>query len=107
MGRYRSKPVEIEAVQLKAVEHGRNPLTGEREHDPIFNSVYAPGWLRAAFAAGAIQIITPRESDWVHLDIHTANGVVRASPGDWICQDTDGFLYPCKDSVFRAKYEEI
>ncbi|MDE2468687.1 MAG: hypothetical protein KGL35_08080 [Bradyrhizobium sp.] len=39
--------------------------------------------------------------------IATPEGVMTASEGDWIIRGTEGELYPCKDSVFRRKYEPV
>ena len=40
------------------------------------------------------------------LDIPTLEGVMTASPGDWIIKGFAGEFYPIKDSIFRETYEE-
>jgi hypothetical protein len=39
-----------------------------------------------------------------HL-IHTLEGVMTASPGDWIITGVKGERYPCKPDIFEATYE--
>lgn len=43
--------------------------------------------------------VTPR------LDIATPEGVMSASPGDWIIKNAAGELSPCKPDIFAATYE--
>lgn len=40
-----------------------------------------------------------------HLMIHTREGVMSASPGDWIIRGVAGEFYPCKPDIFAATYE--
>jgi hypothetical protein len=42
--------------------------------------------------------------DFIH--IQTLEGLMRASPQDWIIRGTRGEYYPCKPDVFEKKYEE-
>lgn len=37
--------------------------------------------------------------------VQTLEGPLRIQPGDWLIEGTEGEFYPCKDSVFRRKYE--
>lgn len=85
MAKFKSKPVVIEAWQWN----------GE-------NATQWPKWLY----------------DWEHnnevcslhagnLLIPTLEGRVRVSVGDWVIRGTEGELYPCKDSVFKTKYEPV
>lgn len=80
--KYRSKVVEIEAVQLPVQE--------------------APAWLADAMDHGDV---------WMYAngmaDIRTLEGIMHAKPGDWIIRGTEGELYPCKPSVFERKYEPV
>ncbi len=41
------------------------------------------------------------------LTVQTLEGDMHANPGDWLIKGTEGEYYPCKDSVFRRKYEPI
>ncbi len=76
--RFRKKPVEIEAVQW----------TGEnRDEIKAFIDEAAFG-----FAFG-------------ELSIHTLEGSMKASPGDWIIRGVQGEHYPCKPDIFEATYD--
>ena len=37
--------------------------------------------------------------------IKTLEGVMHASPGDWIIRGVNGELYPCKPDIFAKTYE--
>ena len=39
--------------------------------------------------------------------IHTLEGKMVASPGDWIIRGVKGELYPCKNDIFLATYEAV
>ncbi len=39
--------------------------------------------------------------------IHTLEGDMKASPGDWIITGVKGERYPCKPDVFEASYEPV
>lgn len=39
--------------------------------------------------------------------IKTLEGSMKAEQGDWIIRSIKGELYPCKDDIFRATYEEV
>lgn len=39
------------------------------------------------------------------LHIPTLEGVMTASPGDWIIKGVKGEFYPCKPDIFEASYE--
>ena len=41
------------------------------------------------------------------LDIPTLEGVMTASPGDWIIKGVAGEFYPCKSDIFEATYERV
>jgi hypothetical protein len=81
MGRYRKKPVVIDAVQL-----------------PVAS---APAWLADAMDAGRVRLYTSGGAS-----IDTLEGTMTASAGDWIIQGVKGELYPCKPDIFSATYVE-
>lgn len=91
MSKYRSKIVEIEAIQWNgiAINHDNFPM-----------------WLKEAVSkdTGLPGSIVRMGNE---LHIHTLEGVMTASPDDWIIRGTEGELYPCKPSVFARKYEPI
>jgi len=82
IGRYRKKPVVIEAVQWRAstqlsVEH----------------------WLNSH----GVQYRAQR-TDGI-LTLPTLEGDMLATPGDWIIRGVKGEFYPCKPDIFEATYE--
>lgn len=79
MPHYRKKPVEIEAFQYTGV------LTSELE----------------AFLGDKTWEFNPLEG----LRIATLEGVMIASPFDWIIRGVKGELYPCKPDIFKSTYE--
>jgi hypothetical protein len=41
------------------------------------------------------------------LLVHTTEGVMKASPGDWIIRGVKGEYYPCKPDIFEMTYEPV
>ncbi len=39
--------------------------------------------------------------------IHTLEGDMIASPGDWIITGVNGEQYPCKPDIFEKTYEKL
>ena len=39
------------------------------------------------------------------IEIKTLEGVMLATPGDWIIKGVNGEFYPCKPDIFAATYE--
>ena len=39
--------------------------------------------------------------------IHTLEGDMKASPGDWIITGVNGEQYPCKPDIFEKTYEPV
>ena len=39
--------------------------------------------------------------------IHTLEGDMIASPGDWIITGINGEKYPCKTDIFEETYEKV
>lgn len=97
MGIYRKKPVEIEAVQLAS-----------RSGD--FTS--APRWFLDALVEAdpneGAAMLPVGKCAWIGTDlaISTLEGVMHASPGDWVIRGIKGELYSCKPDIFAATYEE-
>ena len=80
MARFRKRPVEIEAFRL--------PLGG-----PM------PDWLTEAVESGKVR------DHGGGAKIDTLEGLLTATPGDWIIRGVKGELYPCKPDIFAATYE--
>lgn len=41
------------------------------------------------------------------INIDTLEGMIAASPGDWIIKGVQGEFYPCKPDIFDATYEAV
>ena len=41
------------------------------------------------------------------VHIETLEGVMHASPGDWIITGVNGEKYPCKPDIFEKTYEPV
>lgn len=102
MGKFRKKPTEIEAVQFDGVEIVDDTPT------PMFDGSFDPPqeWLQKALTLherelGAIY------NDGDKLKIHTLEGCMIASPGDFIIFGVIGEIYPCKPDIFASTYEVI
>lgn len=89
MGRFKKKPVIIEAFQVKDCD-----------------DTDMPQWLSEAFDDGTI--IGGHNDDFsVFAKINTLEGVMLASEGDWIIKGINGELYPCKPDIFEKTYEAV
>lgn len=99
MGRYRKKPIVIEAFQM----------TRERRVD---NSEW-PEWLNRAWQLPAANVGSMFCSadgclaDETHtpLFIQTLDGTRKVNWDDWIIQGAQGELYQCEGYIFRTTYE--
>lgn len=85
MGKYRKKPVVIEAYQLHAIDCND-----------------CPEWLKDLFDHPHLCEI---HND--HITIKTLEGWMRASHGDWIIKGVKGEFYPCKPDIFELTYEKV
>lgn len=101
MGRFRKKPVEVEAVQINATDFNGHDWDGNP-----FNEA-APQWLLNALKTGQVYPDTPNSTDYAEWRIHTLEGTMLAGPGDWIIRGTAGELYPCKPNIFANIYEPV
>ena len=56
-------------------------------------------------------ICSAKASDWTDvaywLDIPTLEGVMKASPGDYIIRGVRGEFYPCKPNIFEDTYQVV
>lgn len=86
MAWYRKKPVTIEAVQFD----GLNPteikdFVGENCEVEIYDNGVTP--------------------PVAHIVIHTLEGDMEVSKGDYVIKGVKGEFYPCKPDIFRQTYE--
>ena len=82
MAFYRKKPVVIEAIQWTGTVASWDEVC---EFLPV-----------------------PEKGHGIESDtvvIHTLEGDMRASVGDWIIRGVKGEVYPCKPDIFEATYE--
>ncbi len=77
MGKYRKKPIVIEAEQW-----------------PIDASDDFPGIEGVTWGNGRLECRTPE-------------GIMVVTPGDWIITGVKGERYPCKPDIFEMTYEEV
>lgn len=102
MPRFRKKPVEIEAVQLR--------WGTWTEVCEFLGDVISPdNPAREIDASEASDTCGDEGPAYIAVDVTTTHGeraVVRH--GDWIIPDSKpGTFYPCKPDVFAATYEEV
>lgn len=81
--KFRKKPVVIEAVQF----------TGHNAFD-VWRFMGNPE---------AVESLELHDTD--SPVVHTLEGQLVASPGDWIIKGVKGEFYPCKPDIFEATYE--
>ena len=86
--KYRKKPVEIEAVQF----NGFNPIeikdfVGENCEVEVYDNKVTP----------PVATIT----------IHTLEGDMKVSNGDYVIKGVQGEFYPCKPDIFHKTYESV
>lgn len=93
MGRYRKKPVEIDAV--------RNDGTWK----PIIDWLDELAGGVAGIPFGSRPAVT-RNDDGT-LSIETLEGTMRADIGDYLICGAHGELYPCKPDIFEETYEAV
>lgn len=91
--RYRKKPVTIEARQFNTDDDGQS----------------IAAWIRGYHGDDSAFWFGKGDLDYdLHLTavvIHTLEGAMTASPGDWIIRGVQGEFYPCKPDIFDATYE--
>lgn len=88
MAMYRKKPVVIEALQWDGADYDALAgFLGPEMYSHVGFSSSAPGQ-----APSSVQITT-------------LEGIMSASPGDWIIRGVKGEFYPCKPDIFAATYE--
>lgn len=98
MPQFRKKPVEIEAVQWDGTAEGATPII-----DWILNSDAT-----ATYRCSNPDRCAENDGDTLHvIQIHTLEGDMTASIGDWIIKGVAGEFYPCRDDIFRATYEAV
>lgn len=85
MKQFRKKPIVIEAVRFV-------PGISVAEATRIAEWCRGRPWLS-------------HDDDVIGLEIPTLEGIMSASPGDWIIKGVQGEFYPCKPDIFALTYE--
>jgi hypothetical protein len=80
MPMFRKKPVIIEARQWDGTVDSANEICAWSEGKVSFNKI---------------------------MIIETLEGVMAASPNDWIIQGVNKEFYPCKPDIFEKTYEKV
>lgn len=89
MGRYRKKPVVVEAIQWTGFNYTESEVfMGER----LTEGKYEGG-------PGPYSVSTKI--------ISTLEGEMRCAPADWIIKGVKGEFYPCKPDVFAQTYDLV
>jgi hypothetical protein len=88
--RFRKKPVQVEAVRWD----GENA-------DEVAEFIGRDGKIEERRVAGPGRGLQPG------IVIHTLEGDMTATVGDWIIRGVQGEFYPCKPDIFEATYEEV
>lgn len=91
MTKYRKKPVEIEAIQWDRNTTEIKKFCGIACTYDVEDSAWEVG-------KGI-----PHET----LTIHTLEGDMVASRGDYIIKGVNGEIYPCKPDIFAKTYELV
>jgi hypothetical protein len=98
MTRYRKQPVEVSAIQIRAVnEHDVDILGGGPDTDE---------WLPQALEKG----IGEEGGLWVVNDglrIGTLEGVLRVNAGDYIVRGVEGEIYPVRGDIFVKTFAPV
>lgn len=121
MAKYRKKPVVIDATQW--LKNGDHPLDYAAQKQGLENGVmrtWTGDEVKALGWEGQIVRYYRRPSGdgnefcqycknvmHIHGWIDTLEGGHIVCPGDWIITGVAGEKYPCKDSIFKATYEEV
>ena len=82
MTQFRKRPVVVDAIRW----------TGENRVELLAFVGKAPAHL---------------DADGLTIVLHTLEGDMRASPGDWVIRGVADEIYPCKPEIFTASYELV
>lgn len=102
MAKFRKKPIVIEAEQWW-------PPTDQRHNPDMLshrkgNTVEPPDYRQPG---DMYQFSCIRGMGDDIFMIHTLEGSLRVSPGDWIITGVKSEKYPCKPDIFEATYEPV
>ena len=97
--KFRKKPVEIEAMRIDADDSNLNPDGSESFLDPNREAIAkVSGWM----LGNGFRDFKVCGDGPFGIAIATLEGVMAASPGDYIIRGIQGEFYPCKPDIFEA-----
>lgn len=94
--KFRKKPVEIEAMQWDGSASSAGDIIDWVLERPETRET--PSYWEANETG---------HREHAELHISTLEGVMIASPGDWIIIGVQNEVYPCKPDIFEATYEAV
>lgn len=59
------------------------------------------------FKPGDHEMVVSSDGLDPYFGIHTLEGFMHVSPGDWIICGVNGEFYPCKPDIFEKTYEAV
>lgn len=100
--RFRKKPVEVEAVQLRW-------STWNEVCEFTLDTISEDNPARNITAEEASDTCGEEGPEYIAFDVTTTHGeTATVRHGDWIIPDSKpGTFYPCKPDVFEATYEPV
>jgi hypothetical protein len=108
MGKYRKKPVVIEATQwFQNGDHAEDNCTVlECDRSATYNEGKVVRYYRRPDDNGQRKCMCGIEMH-NHGWIDTLEGGHIVCPGDWIIKGIKGEFYPCKPDIFEQTYEKV
>src|SRR5690242_15622573 len=95
MGRYRKKPVEVEAMQWDGSRQSIDAICRWANDDRPLDE---DPWVTYVFTGA---------DDVRDVLISTLEGAMAVRPGDYVIRGVKGEFYPCKPDIFEATYEPV
>jgi hypothetical protein len=90
MGKYKKKPVEIDAEKISDIL--KNATSDWME---------LPEWVRTAYENGDLVFAN------THLIVNTLEGSMVGGYEDILIRGIQGEIYPCKPDIFASTYDEV
>jgi len=96
MAKFRKRPVVVEALQWNGMNLSEiKEFVGDYAKYELHDEFYNRG--------EGIPSVPP----WVEVTIHTLEGDMCVSMGDYIIRGVSGEFYPCKPDIFEKTYELV
>ena len=110
MGKFRKKPVTVEATQW--FKNGDHPEDGEDRFvggdlDGVLYEGKVVRYYRHPDVDGTKPCKHCGEIMHVHGWIDTLEGGHNVCPGNWIIKGVKGEFYPCREDIFLMTYEKV